>query len=57
MPPSPMTHTNTAPYFLAVMDGFIMTSTYGDLPFYLMDEDLQNGRMNRSHATEAAFQN
>lgn len=52
-----MTHTNTAPYFLAVVDAFILTSAYGDLPFYLMDADLENGRMNGSHATEADFQN
>lgn len=49
----PMTHINTAPYFLAVkMDGFIMITTYGGLPFYLMDEELQNDRMNRGHARE-----
>lgn len=49
----PMTHINTASYFLAViMDGFIMITTYGCLPFYLMDEKLQNGRMNGGHARE-----
>lgn len=52
MPSSPVTHANTAPYFLAVMDAFILTSAYGNLPFYLMDADLENGRMNGSHATD-----
>lgn len=48
-----MTHINTAPYFLAViMDGFIMITTYGGLPLYLMDVELQNGRMDGGHARE-----
>lgn len=51
-----MTHIHTAPYFLAgVMPGCI-TATYGSLPFYLMDDTLQNGRKNESHATEVNFQ-
>lgn len=34
------------------MGGFIMTTTYGSLPFYLMDGEQQNGRMDSGHARE-----
>lgn len=42
--------------FLAVIiDGFIVITTNGGLPFDLMDEE-QNGKMDGGHAREEIFQ-
>ena len=42
-------------YKHCTLDGFIVITTNGGLPFYLMDEE-QNGKMDGGHAREEIFQ-